>query len=47
MEIVNKFLNRDSENQKLKHLAAEAERKLDVRAQGTVRASDQEIPAAL
>lgn len=29
MEIVNKFLNRDSENQKLKHIAAEAEKQLE------------------
>lgn len=30
MEIVNKFLNRDLENQKLKLLAEEAEKKLEV-----------------
>ncbi|KAL8424760.1 hypothetical protein Efla_001349 [Eimeria flavescens] len=30
MEIVSKFLNRDQENQKLKYLAAEAERRLEM-----------------
>lgn len=30
MEIVNKFLNRDIENQKLKHIAVEVEKQLEV-----------------
>lgn len=34
MEIVNKFLNRDVENQKLKLLAEEAEKKLEVTNRG-------------